>query len=237
MTRIATMILLATWAALAGVQPAAADFREARASFESMSTKQQMEIASALIASGDFEGLAEHGFTRVLYRAILDFERREGFRADGVLGRSERQRLADVADRFYARLGNKYYTHPETGARLLVPRRLFDAEKRTPEGLLFTREDGMLSLIFLSFRDEDKSFADLWRTLTSGTEGRRITYKRRFASHFVATGFFTGRKFYTWMARTGGSTTGFSVSWADPWEKMGRKISVLLANAFRTTRD
>ena len=237
MTRIATTILLAAWAALAGTQPAAADFREARARFESFSPRQQMEIATALIASGDFEGLAEHGFTRVLYRAILGFERREGFRADGVLSRSERQRLAAVAERFYGRLGNTYYTHPDTGARLLVPRRLFDAEKRTPEGLLFTRNDGMLSLIFLSFRDRETSFDELWRTLTSETDGRRITYKRRFASHFVATGFFTGRKFYTWMARTGGSTTGFSVSWGEPWEEMGRKISVLLANAFRTGQE
>ena len=237
MKHIAIMVFLAAWTALAGAAPAAADFREARQSFEGLSTEQQMKIASALIASGDFEGLAEHGFTRVLYRAILDFERREGFRADGVLGQAERQRLEQVADRFYGRLGNRYYTHPDTGARLLVPRRLFDAEKRTPEGLLFTRKDGMLSLIFLSFGARDKSFADLWRTLTSETEGRRITYKRRFQTHFVATGFFTGRKFYTWMARTGGSTTGFSVSWADPWEDMGRKVSVLLANAFRTGRD
>jgi hypothetical protein len=34
------------------------------------------------------------------------------------------------------------------------------------------------------------------------------------------------------MARTGGSTTGFTVSWSDEWEETGRKVSVLLANAY-----
>ena len=220
--------------ALLGGAPATAqaDYREARQHYEALSEKQRTAIALALIASGDFEGLAEHGFTRRLYRAIVAFERREGFRADGVLHGRERDRLTAVADRFYARLGNRFYTHPDTGARLLVPRGLFDAEKKTAEGIVFSRKDGMLSLIFLSFPAEEKGFAELWRTLSADTNGKRVTYKRRFDSHFVATGFFQGRKFYTWMARTGGSSTGFTVSWVAPWEETGRKVSTLLANAF-----
>jgi hypothetical protein len=222
--------------ALLGGAPATAqaDYREARQHYEALSEKQRTAIALALIASGDFEGLAEHGFTRRLYRAIVAFERREGFRADGVLRGGERDRLTSLADRFYARLGNRFYTHPDTGARLLVPRGLFDEEKKTTEGIVFSRKDGMLSLIFLSFPAEEKGFAELWRTLSANGDDKRVTYKRRFDNHFVATGFFQGRKFYTWMARTGTSSTGFTVSWAAPWEETGRKVSTLLANAFLT---
>jgi hypothetical protein len=114
-----------------------------------------------------------------------------------------------------------------------VPRKLFDSERKTPDGMLFERGDGMLSLSFVSFPESTRSFEELYDTLSAGSADRRIIYKRRFATHFVATGFFTGRKFYTWMARTGGSTTGFTVSWSDAWEEMGRKLSVLLANAYR----
>lgn len=235
--RTARPLISAAMLLLAFTLPAAADYGEARARYEALPKEQQLDIAYALIASGDFEGLAEHGFTRRLYRAITAFERREGFTPDGVLEGEQRARLEEVSRSFYARLGNKYYTHPVTGARLLVPRRLFDEERRTPEGMLFLRQDGMFSLIFLSFRDSDKSFDELWNTLTAETEGRRVTYQRRFASLFVATGFFKSRKFYTWMARTGNSTTGFSVSWGAPWEETGRKVSTLLANAFRTGRD
>jgi hypothetical protein len=236
MMRSATPLISAAMLLLALTAPAVADYGEARARYQALPEEQQLDIAYALIASGDFEGLAEHGFTRTLYRAITAFER-EGFTPDGVLDREQRARLKEVSQSFYAKLGNKYYTHPVTGARLLVPRRLFDQEKPTPEGMLFSRRDGMFSLIFLSFRDSDKSFDELWDTLTAETGGRRVIYERRFASHFVATGFFKGRKFYTWMARTGNSTTGFSVSWGAPWEETGRKVSTLLANAFRTGRD
>ena len=223
---------VALWLLGWGALPAFADYPEARQHYETLSEKQQTAIALALIASGDFEGLAEHGFTRRLYRAILNFERREGLRADGVLRGRELDRLTSVADRFYARLGNRFYTHPETGARLLVPRGLFDQEKNTPEGIVFSRRDGMLSLIFLSFPAEEKSFAELWHTLSASGADKRVTYKRHFENHFVSTGYFQGRKFYTWMARTGGSSTGFTVSWAAAWEETGRKVSTLLANAF-----
>ncbi len=60
----------------------------------------------------------------------------------------------------------------------------------------------MLSLSFVSFPAQKKSFDELYATLASYTAEKRIIYKRRFDTHFVATGLFTGRKFYTWMAKT-----------------------------------
>lgn len=227
----ACLLLAAT--STAGV----ADYAGARARYNALPSDMQTSITLALIATGDFEGLAEHGFTRLLYKAIRDFERREGYSADGVLEHDEIARLKALAEHFYDRLGNRYYTHPVTGARLLVPRKLFDREQKTEDGMLFSRTDGMMSLSFVSFPTSLKSFDELYDTLSSGSADRRVIYKRRFATHFVATGFFTGRKFYTWMARTGTSTTGFTVSWSDQWEEMGRKVSVLLANAYLADPD
>ena len=217
--------------------PGVADYGSARARFDALSPDVQSSITLALIATGDFEGLAEHGYTRLLYKAILAFERREGYSADGVLDRGEMARLKALAEHFYDRLGNRYYTHAVTGAKLLVPRKLFDREEKTEDGMLFSRSDGMMSLSFVSFPVSLKSFDQLYATLSSSSADRRVIYKRRFPSHFVATGFFTGRKFYAWMARTGDSTTGFTVSWSDEWDEMGRKVSVLLANAFLASPD
>ncbi len=229
---------LGAWLLMPGFSaPALADYGNARERFHALSSEVQTSITLALIASGDFEGLAEHGYTRLLYQAILRFERREGYRADGVLERDELARLNALAEDFYDRLGNRYYTHPITGAKLLVPRKLFDSERKTGDGMLFSREDGMLSLSFVSFPTSLKSFEELYATLSSSSVDRQVIYKRRFATHFVATGFFTGRKFYTWMARTGDSTTGFTVSWSEEWEEVGRKVSVLLANAFLARPD
>lgn len=226
-------LLIGGWITLfAATAPASADYRDSQAQFESLPPNRQTAITLALIATGDFEGLAEFGFTQLLYRAVLQFEKREGFEPDGILNGEELAILDEHAEGFYARLGNRTYTHPETGVKLLVPRALFDREKETADGYLFTRADSMFSLSFVSFAEENKSFDELWRTLTADAPDRTITYKRRFDTHFVATGLFAGHKFYSWMERRGSNTTGFTVSWGAPWEETGRKISVLLANAF-----
>ncbi len=88
----------------------------------------------ALIATGDFDGLIDFGFTRRFYNSVRSFERREGLRPDGVLEQQEMRRLKDVADAFYAKLGNSYYTHPVIGAKLLVPRQMFDREDKDRRG-------------------------------------------------------------------------------------------------------
>lgn len=226
------LIAALLFALMLSASPAAADYAGSKARFDRLPTDQQARLVLGLIATGDFEAIADHGYTSYLYKAIRSFEKREGYPADGVLDEEEIASLEAAAERFNIRLGNRYYTHSGTGARLLVPRKLFDSERKTEDGMLFTRDDGMLSLSFVSFPTRLRSFDEVYATLSGKTPDRRVIYKRRFASHFVATGYFTGRKFYTWMARTGASTTGFTVSWGEPWDAMGRKISVLLANAF-----
>lgn len=217
---------------LMGAAPAHADYREARDTFDALTRSERTAVTLGLIAEGDFEGMAVQGFTPRLYRAIRDFERREGFIADGVLEPGQLQRLEEVAEAFYQQLGARYYDHRETGARLLVPRGLFDDEKQTPEGLLFTRRDGMLSLVFLSFPASERSYEALWATLSAEGADKRVIYDRRFDSRFVVTGFFRNSKFYTMMARDGRNTTGFTFSWGAPFEDLGRKISTFLANAW-----
>jgi hypothetical protein len=179
---------------------AQADYAAGKVRFDRFSSEQQTALTLALIAVGDLEGLAEHGFTRRFYDAVRRFERREGYPADGVLDLDEIGYLTGLAERFYERLGNSYYAHPRTGAKLLVLRNLFDSERSTEEGMLFDRGDGMLSLSFVSFPQEQKSFDALYRTLTASTPDRRVIYQRRFPTHFVATGFFTGRKLSVLLA-------------------------------------
>jgi len=212
--------------------PANASYHDSRASFEGLAQEDRATVILALIAAGDLEALALHGFTPALYKALRAFEQREGMPDDGVVDEEQLRRLGTAAADFRERIGARYYTNAQTGARLLVPRRLFDAERQTPEGLLFTRNDGLLSLLFISFPQSERTYDDLWRTLSGGAAGKSVIYQRRFDSRFVVTGSFRTSKFYTMMLRTGGSTTGFTFSWGAPMEGMGRKISTFLANAF-----
>lgn len=229
MTRVIAAILAML---LLMSQPARADYREARDSFARLTQEDQAMVVLALIASGDFEGIARHDFTMGVYGALRDFERREGYRDDGVLDGDQLQHLGEIAARFRHEIGVRRYSHPVSGLPLLVPRGLFDAEKRTAEGLLFTRDDGVLSLLFIALPESEKSFEQLWRSLSQESADKRIIYERRFADRFVVTGTFRQSKFYTMMVRRGGHSTGFTFSWGAAMDEMGRKISTFLANAF-----
>lgn len=216
--------------------PARAEYGAARAVFAELPQQDQAMVVLGLIASGDFEAITRHGFSMGLYAALRRFEQREGFPEDGLLDGDQLQRLTDLASRFENRIGARYYTHPDGAARLLVPRRLFDAEKQTPEGLLFTRRDGHLSLMFISFPARERSYEQLWRSLSAGSADKTVIYQRRFDSRFVVTGRFRAAKFYTIMMRTGQATSGFTFSWGAPMEELGRKVSTFLANAFLSTQ-
>lgn len=212
--------------------PAQADYAEARDVFQELPTRERAAATLGLIATGDFDGLADHGFTPRFYRAMRNFEAREGFTVNGVPDPDELERLGKAADDFNRTLGPRHYVHPHTSASLLVPRALFDVEKETAEGLLFIRNDGMMSLAFLSFPANERSYESLWGTLSAPGADKRVIYQRRFANRFFVTGIFRTSKFYTMMARTGRSTTGFTFSWGAPFDELGRKVSTFLANAW-----
>ena len=230
--KASALVVLATLAMALAASPARADYASAKRVFETLSGETQTAITLALIATGDFDGVIDFGFTRRFYKSIVSFERGENLDPDGILNDRELRRLETIANAFYQTLGNAYYTHPVSGAKLLVPRSLFDTEESTAEGIIFSRSDQKLSLSFVAFPLAQKSFGELYATLTAGTADRKVGYKRRFKSHFVATGTFRGRKFYTWINRLPDSSTGFTISWSADWDETGRKISALLANSF-----
>jgi hypothetical protein len=225
---------VAVLTALISLSPgtAQADYATARRAFNSLPIEQQTSIGLALVATGDFEGLIEFGFNRRLYRALTAFERAHGFAADGTLTGRERQALSDESRRFFSAIGTGYDEHPFSGARLLVPRKLFNARKTVDDGYIYERQDGSMSLSFVAFATRDKSYDALYSAMSQGGGDRAVIYTRKFDRYFVVTGMFNGRKFYSWMSRGKTFTSGFTYSWNDASDAMGRKVSTLLANSF-----
>lgn len=187
-----------------------AGYAEARDVFQELPTRERAAATLGLIATGDFDGLAVHG--------VPDLD--------------ELERLGEAADDFNRTLGPRHYDHPHTSANLLVPRAHFDVEKETAEGLLFTRNDGMMSLAFLSFPANERSYESLWDVLSAPAADKNVIYQRRFANRFFVTVIFRASKYYIMMARTGRSTAGFTFSWGAPFDELGRKVSTFLANAW-----
>ena len=229
---IRATLLVCLFLGTAQTLPVMADYNAARAHFDGLPNDKRISISLGLIATGDFNGLIDFGFTKRYYNAVVAFERRERLTPDGVLEDWEVNRLNQAVSNFYGTLGFEFITHPMAGSKLFVPRQLFEQSKPTVQGYSFERNDKNLSISFVAYTDSEKSFTDLFETLVRVTPIRKIAYKRLRSNYFVVSGTFRKRNFYTWMSVVPGGSTGYTISWTDSWQVMGSKLSILLANSF-----
>jgi serine protease Do len=216
---------------------ARADYKEAKRHFELLSVDDRLEIMLGLIGTGDFIGLIDFGFTKRFYNSIVSFERRRSLVPDGILTPREIRVLKQDAGPFYANIGTEWVDHPFAGSRLFLPLALFDHRKTTREGFDYERDDGNLSLSFIAFPQDDKSFTKLYERMSSPSPRREVTYKRLRNDYFVVSGTYRGRQFYTWMSSVPGGSTGFTLAWSNKWDSMGSRLSILLANTFLPIAD
>jgi len=210
--------------------PAGADVLDARRHFLAASGDEQFETMVGLIATGDFNGFSFQGFTQRFYRAILDFEKREGLVADGILVPDELERLKERASTFLAFANFMDYKHPTTGTELIVPRRLFDREVPYSKGISFFRNDRQLMLSFAAHPASAARFEALFDILRKPASDRSISYARLKPDFFVVNGINKGRKFYTIMRRTRYGSEGFTLTWGDDFETSASRLSTFMAN-------
>lgn len=241
MTRLSTkawrgtlgLVLVAIGLLFQGVfSDARADYAEAERYFRALNDEDKITLGLGLIATGDFEGLLDYGFTRRFYRAITSFQSREGFPVTGVLLPAEFVRLKARWSQFGLEMGFEAVKHPDSGAKLMVPKRVLDIASKTPRGFAFERADENISLSFVAYSDSQKTFAQLYETLALPTAQRQVSYKIIKGAFFVSTGTYRGKKFYTWMNAVPGGSTGFTISWTAHSEETGHRLALLLANTF-----
>jgi S1-C subfamily serine protease len=211
---------------------ALADYSTAKRYFETLKFEDQLVAVVGLISTGDFDGLLAYGFTKRLYRAVLSFQTKERLPATGILGPGERQRLDKHAQAFWAVFGFDTVTHPDFGAQIVAPKRLFEDIRRTPRGYAFERKDDRLSLSFVGYNSNEKTFAQLYESLAQPTAQRQVTYKTLKDRYFVSTGMFRGREYYTWMSVVPRGASGFTISWSSDWQNIGMRVAMVMANTF-----
>ena len=226
------LVAAAIYFSISHIVPALAGYEHAKAHFDNLDADSRFEIGLGLIATGDFKGMLESGFTRQLYDALTKFQIRERFTPDGELDGAEFDLLKSRSAKFYDSLGFRYYDHPDAASRLIVPRLAFDSETRTPRGLAFERDNKSLSLSFVAYPAGEKTFGQLYDSMVKTSAQRKVVYKEHNDHYFVSSGFYKGRHYYTWMRAIPNGSTGFTLSWTSPLNDLGSRISVVLANLF-----
>lgn len=210
--------------------PAArADFSSAQQAFYRLTTDEKVQVVLGLIATGDFNGIYMGEYTQRLHAAIEVFQARHRFTPSGVLHPYQTQKLNERLANFLKPLGLRAYVL-DNGAKLLIPRALFDTEDRTNGGLAFERNDSTLSLTFETVAG--RTFEDLFNRFTSVSSNRTVGYKALRPQYFVSSGVYKGKSFYTWFNRGTDGPTGFTLSWMEQQKWVANRLTILLANAF-----
>src|SRR5262245_6731470 len=114
-----------------GDRPAAADFAAAQKEFAQRPADERAEIVSALIASGDFNGIYDGQFSSRIQAAIEGFQTREGFPPTGLLPPNQLSILKQKGNAFVEPLGFQRFSLPNSHLSVMVPRLLFDNEQQS----------------------------------------------------------------------------------------------------------
>ena len=213
-------------------EQAMADYSDAKYRFDNSSFDTKLDIMLGLIATGDYDGLIDYGFTKRFYDAVNAFKSREGLAPDGELSESDISTLKIRSAAFYNSLGLEFYVHPNVNSKLFVPKSIFDQQMPTPHGLAFERKDQNLSLSFVFYNKDEKTFLQLFDSMTRESPKRKVAYRKLRDNYFVSSGIFNNRNFYTWMSAIQDGSVGFTLSWKSESADIGSKLSILMANTF-----
>lgn len=128
------------------IVPAQADYERAKMHFDNLDAVTQSWIGLGLIATGDFDGLTEFGFTKRFYNAVTAFQMREGFVPDGELDTGELTQLKEKWAEFYDSLAGVITAtgiDKNTGSRKPIQAHEWQdlklTEERDQEALVFSR--------------------------------------------------------------------------------------------------
>lgn len=216
--------LLAT-ALLASPFVLAQELDTARAAFEALPEEARKTIQDDLVWSGAYNGAVDGEHGRRTHQAIVDFERRAGGRADGILDGAERKALTDLAARARAAVGFAVQADPKTGMRIGIPAKLLTTRSDLPSGSQWRGALGRATLSSADLPGTPDDLTKLYDTRSTDTaNNRRVTYRVLRPDWFVVTGEIGPRRFYTRYATDGNRLRGYTIAYdasaAPQWEPL-----------------
>lgn len=217
------LLLVGACITTTGVRAQGAD--EARIVFEALPEPARKAIQDDLIWSGNYNGAVDGEHGRRTHQAIVDFERRVGAKADGILDAAERKSLMDLATRARAGVGFTMQADPKTGMRIGIPAKLLTTRSDLPSGSQWRGALGRATLSSADLPGTNDDLAKLYETRSTDTaNSRRVTYRVLRPDWFVVTGEIGSRRFYTRYTTDGSRLRGYTITYdasaAPQWEPL-----------------
>lgn len=219
-----------------------ADYASSERWFNQKGQSDRMLLQSSLILLGRYGAIADGDFGNYTYRAITAYQTSIGATPDGVLDPAQGEALEEASGQVYWRLGIDLVRDAEGRMAMLLPQSLLSQQAGTKRGTAYFTPDNAIRLETIRKPFSEQPYEALYRTLSSETVGRRITYKHFDDEAFVVSGLRDGRSFYLRILSTPGESVGFSVDWEPEQSELAGMISVFMAShsyplAFETEED
>lgn len=234
--RSVVVLFLGLFLAFFSFGPAAADFDQSKAWFETLSTDERTETQANLILLGYYEYLVDGQFGTGTYQALVAFQKSQGRAATGALIEKDRQKLLDLAAQVYDDLGMDLVRDEEGQVALILPAGLLSVHKAAERGNAYATPDGGVLLETNRTLGSEQSFAALYETLKTPGQGRFILYSNYNDDRFVVSGKQDGRSFYSMFQNAETESVGYTLTWTEAYDEQATMLSVFVASHFAPLR-
>lgn len=199
--------------------------------FYSQSYEDRITVQLLLIFTGDYAAIVDATFGKRTYEALLSFQYRNGFPADGVLSARELDELMIEGGSVMEKVGFEFRDEPTTGITLGIPEKLFVSMEPTRRGIRWTSRDDIIELETLRIPSSQTGYKQLFARLSKESRSRNIEYKLFRNNYFIVSGTTRGKDFYLRMFRTKHDTRGFSLSWEREVSTLMDRVAVAMSNS------
>src|SRR5690349_13492866 len=185
---------------------------DSRAWFDSLNEEEREGVQYDLVLLGHFPFIIDRQFGENTYQAIVAFQREQGMDETGVLSDEDRQKLFDLSDIVYKRLGLTETTDTEGRSSLVLPAALLTEVTPYNNGHTYATADGGIVLETLVTQQSEMGFSALFASYNAAQDGLVITDASYNTNRFVISGTRNGREFYTLYENAGTESVGYSLS-------------------------
>lgn len=230
--RNALAIIFGMVLGLLAAMPAWASIEDSRTWFESLTEEEREGVQYDLVLLGHFQFIIDRQFGENTYQAIVDFQRGQGMEETGVLSADDRQKLFDLSDTVYKRLGLTETQDAEGRSSLVLPAALLTEVTPYNNGHTYATADGGIMLETLVTQQSEMSFSELFASYNAKQDGLVVTDASFNTSRFVVSGTRNGRAFYTLYENAGTESVGYSLTWAPESAADAQIIKIFIASYF-----
>lgn len=207
-----------------------ADYSSSERWFNQKPEDDRFLIQTSLILLGHYGATSDGEFGNYTFQAITAFQKAIGERPDGVLTSAASNALLQKSSTIFQELGMAVVKDQRGQMSMVIPEALLSREADTRRGSAYFNADDTIRLETITKPFSEQSYDALYRSLSTSSAARKVTYKHYAEDAFVVSGVREGRSFYIRMSNTPGESTGFSLEWVPTRNELASMLAVFMAS-------